>query len=231
MDLTAQLRSHEEKSAVATLALIAVEDTSSYGVVPTDEEGRVEAFLEKSAGPAPTDRVNAGAYVLEREVIELIPPGQAVSFEREIFPRLVGRGLYGYPQSGYWVDIGTPDRYLDATYDLLAGRVESDLPPRDETSSLIYDGSITSGARIGPLSVVGRRCVVGAGAHVEQAVLHDEVRVGEECVVTEAVLGRGVQVEEGARVLPGAMVGAEATVAAGAQVAEDARVEPGERVG
>jgi mannose-1-phosphate guanylyltransferase len=230
MDLTAQLRSHEEKSAVATLALIAVEDTSSYGVVPTDDEGRVEAFLEKSAGPAPTNRVNAGAYVLEREVIELIPPGRPASFEREVFPQLVGKGLYGYPQSGYWVDIGTPDRYLEATYDLLAGRVESDLPPRDETSSLIYVGSITSGARIGPLSVLGRRCVVGAGAHVERAVLHDEVRVGADCTVTEAVLARGVRVEEGARVLPGAMIGAEASVAAGAEVAENARVEPGERV-
>jgi mannose-1-phosphate guanylyltransferase len=230
MDLTAELRWHEEKGAVATLALIAVEDTSSYGVVPTDDEGRVEAFLEKSPGPAPTNRVNAGAYVLEREVIELIPPGRAVSFERDIFPRLVGKGLYGYSQSGYWVDIGTPDRYLEATYDLLAGRVESDLPPRDETSSLIYDGCITSGARIGPLSVLGRRCLVGAGTHVERAVLHDEVRVGADCFVIEAVLARGVRVEDGARVLPGAMVGAEASVAAGAEVAKDARVEPGERV-
>jgi mannose-1-phosphate guanylyltransferase len=231
MDLGAQLSWHEQKGAVATLALIAVEDTSSYGVVPTDEEGRVEAFLEKSEARAPTNRVNAGAYVLEREVIERIPPGRAVSFEREIFPELVGRGLYAYPQSGYWVDIGTPERYLEATYDLLAGRVESTLPPRDETGSLIHDGCITSGARIGPLSVLGRRCLVGAGAHVERAVLHDEVRVGADCTVTEAVLARGVRVEEGARVLPGAMVGAEASVAAGAEVGEDARVEPGERVG
>jgi mannose-1-phosphate guanylyltransferase len=230
MDLTAQLAWHDEREALATLALIPVEDTSSYGVVPTDDEGRVEAFLEKSAAPAPTNRVNAGAYVLEREVIESIPPGRAVSFEREIFPEFVGRGLYGYPQSGYWVDIGTPDRYLEATYDLLAGRVESTLPPRDETSSLIYDGCITSGARIGPLSVLGRRCLVGAGTHVERAVLHDEVRVGEECHVTEAVLAHGARVGDRARVLPGAILGAEARVAAGAEVEAGARIQPGERV-
>jgi mannose-1-phosphate guanylyltransferase len=231
MDLTAQLGAHEKKGAVATLALIAVEDTTSYGVVPTDADGRVEAFLEKSDAPAPTNRVNAGAYVLEREVIESIPPGRAVSFEREVFQELVGQGLYGFPQSGYWVDIGTPERYLEATYDLLAGRVESTLPPRDETGSLIYDGCITSGARIGPLSVVGRRCVVGAGTHVERGVLHDEVRVGADCTVTEAILARGARVEDGARVLPGAIVGADATVAEGAEVPEGARVQPGEAVG
>ena len=230
MDLSAQLARHGETRAVATLALIAVEDTTSYGVVPTDDEGRVEAFLEKSAEPAATNRVNAGAYVLERAVIEQIPPGRPVSFEREIFPRLVGQGLYGYAQSGYWIDIGAPERYLEATYDLLAGRVESPLPPRDETSSLIGDGCITSGARIGPLSVLGRRCAVGVGTHVERSVLHDEVRVGADCTITEAVLARGVRVEDGARVFPGAMIGAEASVAAGAEVSEDARVQPGERV-
>ena len=230
MDLGGQLAFHEANGAAATLAIMPVEDTSSYGVVPTDGSGRVEAFLEKSADPAPTNRVNAGAYVLERGVIELIPPGRAVSFEREIFPRLVGQGLYGYAQGGYWMDIGTPDRYLEATYDLLAGRVESTLPERDETSSLIYDGCITSGARIGPLSVLGRRCSVGAGTHVERSVLHDEVRVGAECTVIEAVLARGARLDDGARVLPGAMIGAEATVAAGAEVPPGTRVQPGERV-
>jgi mannose-1-phosphate guanylyltransferase len=198
--------------------------------VPTDGEGRVEAFLEKSEAPAPTNRVNAGAYVLERKLIERIPPGRAVSFEREVFPELVGQGLYGYPQSGYWIDIGTPERYLEATYDLLAGRVESTLPPRDETGSLIHDGCITSGARIGPLSVLGRRCLVGAGTHVERSVLHDEVRVGSECTVVESILGRGARIGDGVRVEPGAVLGADASVAEGATIPEGRLVEPGERV-
>ena len=100
MDLTTELALHSEKEALATLALIAVEDTSSYGVVPTDDDGWVKEFLEKSDGPAPTNRINAGAYVLERSVVEEIPAGRPVSFEREVFPTLVGRGLLGWRGRG-----------------------------------------------------------------------------------------------------------------------------------
>ena len=231
LDLSAQLACHEQTGAAATLALVAVEDTSSYGVVPTAEDGAVEAFLEKSDASPPTNRINAGAYVLERSVIDAIPRERAVSFEREIFPSLVGQGLYGYPADGYWIDIGTPDRYLEATYDLLGGRVKSALPPSDETGSLIYDGCITSGARIGPLSVLGRHCSVGAGATVERSVLHDGVLVGPDAAVIESVLAEGVRVGEGARLGPGAVVGSGATVDAGAVVDHGARVAPGAHVG
>ena len=230
-DLTAQVRQHEATGASGTLALAAVEDTASYGVVPTDESGAVEAFLEKQPGPAPTNRINAGTYVLEQSVIDTIPSGRAVSIEREIFPELVGNGLYGFPFDDYWIDIGTPERYLEATYDLLAGRVESDLPPRDETDSLVYPASITSGARIGPLSVVGRHCSVGDHSVVERAVLHDNVRVGSESTITEAVIAEGARLGDGVRVEPEAMIGAGATVAAGSVVESGARVAPGENVG
>ena len=100
MDLGAEVEQHERTGARVTLALVAVDDVSSYGVVPTDQEGRVEAFLEKTEGPVPTDRINAGAYVVERDVIDAIDPGREVSFEREIFPTLVGKGLYGWPGEG-----------------------------------------------------------------------------------------------------------------------------------
>jgi mannose-1-phosphate guanylyltransferase len=230
IDLTAELAQHEATGALATLALVAVEDTASYGVVPTLDDGQVEAFLEKQAGPPPTNRINAGAYVLEREVVERVPPGRAVSIEREVFPEIVGRGLYGYLSDGYWIDIGTPERYLQATYDLLAGRVESELPPRDETASLIYEPCITSGARIGPLSVLGRHCSVGDGSVVERAVLHDSVRVGRDCEVLESVLAEGVRVGDGARIGPDAVLGDGAVVAEGAVVGPGARIEPGEQV-
>jgi mannose-1-phosphate guanylyltransferase len=227
MDLTAQLAWHAQSGARATLALIEVEDTASYGVVPTDEEGRVEAFLEKSDGPAPTNRINAGAYVIERSVIEeLVPSGEKVSFEREVFPALVGNGLYGFPATGYWMDIGTPDRYLEATWDLLSGRPESTLPARDETGSLIGDGCLVAGAHIGPQSVLGQRCSVGSGSRVERSVLHDRVAVGEDCVLRECVLADGVRVGAGAHIEPGALIGAGATIAAGAVVPAGARVEP-----
>lgn len=229
IDLTRELAQHERTGARATLALIAVEDTASYGVVPTAPDGRVEAFLEKSAGPAPTNRINAGAYVLERNVLELIPAGRAVSFEVEVFPQLVGQGLYGFPAAGYWIDIGTPERYLQATYDLLADVVHSELPPRDESGSLVYQPCITSGARIGPQAVVGRHCSVGAGAVVDRSVLHERVTVGADCTILESVVAASATIGEGARVGPAAVVGAHAEVAAGAVIGTAARIQPGAR--
>jgi mannose-1-phosphate guanylyltransferase len=232
MDLTAEVEQHERTGARCTLALIEVDDTASYGVVPTADDGRVEAFLEKTDGEVPTNRINAGAYVLEREVVEaLVPAGRAVSFEREVFPRLVGDGLYGWAASGYWIDIGTPERYLEATYDLLSGAVESTLPPRDETGSLIGDGCLTSGAHIGPQTVLGAHCSVGSDSSVERSVLHDRVLVGADCRVRDAVLAEGVRVGDGARIEPGAMVGARARIEAGAVVASDARIDPDATVG
>ncbi|HEV2724086.1 MAG TPA: NDP-sugar synthase [Thermoleophilaceae bacterium] len=228
MDLTAQLEQHRQTGARATLALIGVEDVLSYGVVPTDAEGRVQAFLEKSDDPAPTDRINAGAYVIEREVVEsCIPAGRAVSFEREVFPALVGQALYGYEASGYWIDIGTPERYLEATYDLLSGRPESSLPPRDVTGSLIGAGCLTSGAHIGPQAVLGSHCSVGTDSTVERSVLHDRVLVGTDCIVRESVLADRVRVGDRARIEPGALLGSGARVEPGAVVAAGSRVQPG----
>jgi mannose-1-phosphate guanylyltransferase len=227
IDLAAELAQHEQTAARCTLALIEVEDTASYGVVPTDADGRVEAFLEKTGGAVPTNRINAGAYVLEREVVEaLVPAGRAVSFEREVFPRLVGDGLYGWAADGYWIDIGTPERYLEATHDLLAGAVESALAPRDETGSLIGEGCLTSGAHVGPQSVLGAHCSVGIDSFVERSVLHDRVRVGSDCRVRDSVLAERVQVGDRVRVEPGAVIGAGARVEPGAVVAADARIEP-----
>jgi mannose-1-phosphate guanylyltransferase len=231
LDLSAELEFHRSAGAQCTLGLVAVEDTSHYGVVPTAEDGQVEAFLEKQAGPVPTNRINAGAYVLERSVVEnYIPSGRPVSFEREVFPQLVANGLYGWHADGYWIDIGTPERYLEATYDLLAGRVESTLPPRDETDSLIYEPSIVAGARIGPLSVVGEHCSVGDRSSLERSVLHESVVVGHETSIVESVIAAGARVGDGAQIGPDAIVGAGASVAPGAVVAAGARIAPAEKV-
>jgi mannose-1-phosphate guanylyltransferase len=228
IDLSAEVAQHEATGARVTLALYPVEDTAGYGVVPTAEDGQVIQFLEKSEGPAPTNRINAGAYVLEREVVEtMVPGGRAVSFEREIFPSLPGQGLYGHAAEGYWVDIGQPQRYLEATWDLLAGRVESMLPARDQTGSLVYPGSLLAGAHVGPQSVVGRHCSVGTDARVERAVLHDRVQVGADAAVVEAVLAERVRVGERARVEPQAMVGSGAVIGEDAVIEERARIDPG----
>jgi mannose-1-phosphate guanylyltransferase len=231
LDLSELIRVHESAGARATIALHPVPDPSAYGLVRRSEDGEITEFLEK---PEPdqidTDEINAGAYVLERSVLELIPPDREVSIEREVFPRLVGGELYGARLEGYWIDIGTPDRYLEATYDLLAGRVESPLPPRDETDSLVPDSCITTGARIGPLSVLGEHCSVGDRAFVERSVLHESVVVGAEAHLTESVVAAGARIGEGARIGPDAMIGAGAEIAPGTVVGPGARVAPAEQV-
>jgi mannose-1-phosphate guanylyltransferase len=227
MDLSAELEEHERSGARVTLALYPVDDTASYGVVPTAADGRVEAFLEKSEGDVPTNRINAGAYVVEREVVETIAAGRSVSFENEIFPALVGNGLQGYAADGYWIDIGTPERYLEATWDLLAGRVGSQLAPRDETGSLVYEGCLVAGAHVGPQSVLGRHCSVGSDSRIDRSVLHDRVLVGADAQVEESVLAEGARVGKRARIGPGAMIGAGATIGEEAVIGEKARVDPG----
>jgi mannose-1-phosphate guanylyltransferase len=228
LDLSAEVAQHERTGARLTLALYPVEDTASYGVVPIADDGEVTAFLEKSEGPAPTNRINAGVYVVEREVAEsMIPPGRAVSFESEVFPQLVGHGLYGYEAAGYWVDIGQPLRYLEATWDLLAGRVASKLPARDQTGSLVYAGSLLAGAHVGPQSVVGRHCSVGTDSRIERAVLHDRVHVGADAAVIEAVLAERVRVGERAQVHPRAIVGAGAVIGEDAVIGEEVKIDPG----
>jgi mannose-1-phosphate guanylyltransferase len=230
IDLTAELAEHERSGAEVTLALYPVDDTASYGVVPTDAEGRVEAFLEKSGGRVPTDRINAGAYVVERDVVESIPPGRPVSFEREVFPELVGQGLHGYHAAGYWIDIGTPQRYLEATWDLLAGHPRSSLPARDETGSLVYEGCLVAGAHVGPQSVLGRHCSVSSDSRIERSVLHDRVLVGPDASVVESVLAEGVRVGARARIERGAMIGAGAVISEDALIGEGARLDPGVEV-
>lgn len=230
IDLTAQIESHEHSGAIATLALVAVGDTSSYGVVPTDGEGRVEAFLEKTGQPAAgCNRVNAGAYVLERTALERIPAGRPASFERELFPELVGHGLFGFAAEGYWMDIGTPERYLQATHDLLEGVVDSNIAV-DGARSLVYGGCSIDGAEVGPLSVIGAHSHVAPGSVIHRSVLHRKVKIGHDCLVDRAVLADGVVVGDGSHVAAGALVGAGAIVAPGTLVPAGARIEAGAAV-
>jgi mannose-1-phosphate guanylyltransferase len=142
----------------------------------------------------------------------------------------VGNGLYGFHSEGYWIDIGTPERYLESTYDLLAGRVDSTLPARDEMGSLVYEPALTAGAHVGPQSVLGPHCSVGADSTVDRSVLHSRVTVGSGCLIQQSVLAEGVRVGDGAQVGPDALIGSGAEIAAGEIVEEGARVDPGARL-
>ena len=200
LDLTALLRAHTERGARATIGLYPVEDSSAFGLVECDRAGAVLSFTEKT-GEAVPGEINAGAYVLERSVLDLIPPGREFSIEREVFPRLVGEGLCALRLDGYWMDIGTPERYLQASWDILEGRVATEVRPTAPGIFLGAGCEVAGSARVGPRAVVSAGGVVAAGAVVEGSVLLDGCTVGEGARVARSILSAGVTVEPGAEVL------------------------------
>jgi mannose-1-phosphate guanylyltransferase len=226
LDLTALHRQHSETAAVTTLALYPVADPSSYGLVRRDPRtGEVLGFLEKpDPGEIDTDEINAGAYVIERAVLDLIPSGRAVSIEREVFPRLVGQGLYGRRLEGYWMDIGTPDRYLQASWDILEGVVETE--HEGGGPFLAAGAEVAADAVVAPRAVVCERSVVGARAVIAESVLLDGCRIGAGARVQGSILAPEVEVGERATLAPGAVVGRGARIEAGAELPADARVQP-----
>jgi mannose-1-phosphate guanylyltransferase len=208
LDLTALIEQHGSTGAQATIALYPVPDPTGYGLIHRHDDGEVTEFLEKpERDQIDTDEINAGAYLLERSVLDLIPPDTAVSIEREVFPRMIGKGLYGIRLEGYWIDIGTPDRYLEANWDILEGRVATVIADRLDGKTMVGPGSeITPGAELRAPCVVGRDCRVGDGAVIERSVLLDGCTVEDRASISNSILSAGVTVESGAR-LDGEVVG------------------------
>jgi mannose-1-phosphate guanylyltransferase len=212
LDLTALMQIHEQRGARATIALHPVEDSAAYGLVSVDAHGDVTQFVEKTGEPVPGE-INAGAYFLERSVLELIPPEREVSIEREVFPRLIGDGLGALRLDGYWMDIGTPERYLQASWDILEGRVATRVRPTAPGMLVGAGAEIDSGATIGPRAVVSPGCRIAAGAEVRSSVLLEGCSVGEGARVSNSVLAPGVTVAAGTE-LAGAIVGRDERVPA-----------------
>jgi mannose-1-phosphate guanylyltransferase len=199
LDLTALLRAHEERGARATIGLYAVEDSSVFGLVECDAAGAVVDFTEKT-GEAVPGEINAGAYVLERSVLDLIPAGEEISIERQVFPCLVGDGLCAICLDGYWMDIGTRERYLQATWDILERRVATEVRPTAPGLFVAPGSKVAEAARLGPRAVVSPGCTVEAGAEVVGSVLLDGVTVGAGARVRGSVLSAGAVVGPGAEV-------------------------------
>lgn len=212
LDLTALQLAHAERGARATIALHRVDDSSAYGLVHRGPAGEVLEFLEKTGEPAPGE-VNAGAYVLERSVLDLVPVGREVSIEREVFPRLVGEGLFAEPLDGYWMDIGTRERYLRASWDILERRVETAVRPTAPGLFVGAGAEIAAGARVGPRAVVGPGARIGADAEVRDTVLLDGCEVGAGARVSGSVLGPGAALAAG-EVLADTIVGRDERVSA-----------------
>jgi mannose-1-phosphate guanylyltransferase len=227
--------------------LVRVHDPSSFGLVRLDGDNRVVEFMEKpSAEEAKgVDTVSGGAYVLERSVLELLEPGKPASIERDVFPRLVGHGLHGHVGQGYWLDIGTPARYLDGSFDLLEGTVRSAVSERlgtsylhvaadvDNQGRIIPAALVESGCRIGRNARVGGRAVlqhdvvVGPGSEVEGAIVLAGARIGAGCVIRDAIVGPGAVIGENTIVEGHAVIGEGVEIGAENVVKHGARIFPG----
>jgi mannose-1-phosphate guanylyltransferase len=211
MDLTAQIAQHEATGAKATLALVPVDDPTRYGLVRTTGDNAVTGFLEKpSPDQIDTNLISAGAYVLERSIVDLIEPDRNVSIEREVWPQLVGQGVYAFPhEHAYWLDIGTPETYLKGTVDILEGFVKTEAVQR------IGDGcEIAPDAHVASTAVLGAGVKVGAETRIERSVVLAGCDIGEHCQIADAILAPGVRVGDRSTVSDGAVLGADVDVGA-----------------
>ncbi|MGW1681612.1 sugar phosphate nucleotidyltransferase [Saccharopolyspora sp. NPDC002376] len=228
VDLNELIDTHRSTAADVTLHLVKVDDPSRFGCVPTDPDGRVTAFLEKTENP-PVDQINAGCYVFRREVIDRIPAGRPVSVERETFPELLASGarVQGHVDTSYWLDMGTPQAFVRGSADLVLGVAPTNALPGEHGEALCLDGtSVDVGAQVSGGSSIGADCVIESGASVVESVLFDGVRVAEDAVIERSVIGAGATIGAGA-VLRGVIIGDDAHIGAGCELLDGVRVWPG----
>jgi NDP-sugar pyrophosphorylase family protein len=236
VDLGAVLAVHRQRRAKATIVLTPVENPTAYGLVETDGDGNVRRFLEKPAADEITcDTINAGIYVLEPDTFDRIPRDTPWSIERSFFPSLIERGetFVGYVYRGYWIDIGTPEKYLQVHQDIMDARCRyQGAPFRNGTASawvspqarieenVTLDGPcfideatvVKSGARIGPYAVIGRNCHIEEQAVVERAIVWANCRISQEAVVRRSILGRQCHVGRSASAADGVILGDKSVV-------------------
>jgi mannose-1-phosphate guanylyltransferase len=191
-NLTEQIRQHEEHDADVTLHLTKVEDARAYGSVPTDFNGRVSAFLEKMENPV-TNQINAGCYVFNPRVLESIPLDTVVSVERETFPALVASGaaVYGYIESSYWVDIGTPHALLNASAEIVN---------RDGDFLIMPSSKVDPSARLTGGSSVAGNCQISAGAVIESSIIESDCSIGSNAQISGSYISKGTKVKDGAKI-------------------------------
>lgn len=228
-DLAQLLDFHRSNRADVTLQLVRVGDPRAFGCVPTNEEDRVVAFLEKTEDP-PTDQINAGCYVFERNVIDRIPQGREVSVEREVFPALLADGdckIYGYVDASYWRDMGTPEDFIRGSADLVRGIAPSPALRGHRGEQLVHDGAAVSpGALLIGGTVVGRGAEIGPGTRLDGAVIFDGVRVEAGCVIERSIIGFGARIGPRALIRDG-VIGDGADIGARCELLSGARVWPG----
>ncbi|MCL4459098.1 MAG: NDP-sugar synthase [Chloroflexi bacterium] len=249
LDLTAMHRFHREKKARVTIALTPVEDPTAYGLVETDAENKVRGFIEKpSWDRVTTNLINAGTYIVEPEVFRYVPPKVYYMFEHGLFPVLLQMDdpLYGYPSNAYWIDIGTPAKYITVHHDLLTGRIRKRLPGEQMhdgvwvgdgcqihpsvklTGPIVLGNHVTIGSGvviIGPV-VVGDYCDIGRDTVVEDVVIWEKTVIRSHVMMKSCVVARSCTIEDNTWITHGAIVADNCVIGVGNKIEQGIKIWP-----
>lgn len=252
-DLTALVDFHKKKRALATLALVHSENPREFGIVIIDDDQRVQRFLEKPTwGQVFSDTINTGIYVLEPEVLRLIPKDRPFDFSKELFPQILGSGdpLFGYVADGYWSDIGNLEQYLQTHHELLEGAAEISPPgirmgsdiwigegavihPKADLTGPVFVGQyarVEHGAEVGSHTVIGNNVVLMENSHVERSIVWDNSYIGSQTRIHRAVVGKKCDIKNGTRLEQGVVVGDECIVGDNAVISHDVKIYPFKRI-
>src|SRR5919197_3715623 len=249
VDLTKLIEFHRERRATVTIGLKSVDNPLEFGIVVTDDEGRIERFLEKpSWGQVFSDTINTGIYVLEPEVLRHVPSDRAYDFSKELFPLLLemGRPLYGFVCEGYWQDIGNLDQFRQANFDALDGKVRLNVPgirlrgniwlgdgveigDLDVIDGPAFVGSnvrVSADADVGAYSVLGSSVTLRERARIARSIVDSGTHVGRSTLIEGAILGRRCDVRAHVRLHEGVAVGDDVTIGAQSVVMPGVRIYP-----
>jgi len=238
VNYTELLKMHEEKNAVATIAVHKVEDPSRYGVAELAKDNHIKNFIEKPPKEsAPSNLINAGAYILSPHIFDYLPKNRAVSMEREIFPKLVEeKALYGHVYEGLWIDIGKPEDYLQINKTLLDSFVtKQTFRDRSKTgikNPVAFDKGVSIGEKsvIGPYAVLGGGVIVGDNVHIQDSIILSGTVVSDNSTVNGAIIGDGVIIGRGAKIKKGCILGDHVKIGDNVTLAEGVSICPAKEI-
>lgn len=235
LDFRELIKYHKQKEATVTITLTPVDDPTMYGLVPIDSNGRVLKFLEKPIwDEITTNLINAGTYVLEPEVLELVPEGKNYSFERELFPLLLSKGekVFGFSSKSYWLDLGTSQKYLKAQGDILDRKIDFDFQFNQEKVGtwIGVNTEINKSSNMFPPLVIGENCKIkenvtvnnhsvilnnteiGNGTKIKNSLIMDNCKIGSNCVINKSIICSGVIVGNNVHILNGTVIGSDCLI-------------------
>jgi len=235
INLKSMISFHKSKKSDITISLAPVEDPTAYGLVPVDKNSRVKEFLEKpSMEEINTNLINAGTYIIEPHILGHVPQGENYSFERELFPKVLNLGynIFGFVFNGYWLDVGTPEKYMSAHYDILDKKMPFNFPYK-KVSPNVYIGAgteyrkenITIGpivigekttlgddVKIMPNTVVGSNCKIAKGTSISGSIVFDGCSIGKDCIIRNSIIAGNVKVGNNVKIEGNSIIGDNSTV-------------------